>query len=215
MPPKRRASGPQTRQATLAFHGASNRVTKPRGSPTGKAKATNKSKQDPILSESITETNLKAEADPEPTEPTTSELAIAQQSQKEAAKAKVSPEEKEASRITETQIKKYWKEKERARKAPRVHQQDVSLHEKVLREFDTSGQYGVSTTTTELCLTTFADTKQPCIGNARVKRWKRAHRLGMNPPIEVLAVLLKEGKENTKAQRAYVDELLRSRFVET
>ncbi|KAL1645160.1 putative dna polymerase delta subunit 4 [Diplodia seriata] len=197
MPPKRRASGPQTRQATLAFHGASNRVTKPRGSPTGKAKATNKSKQDPILSESITETNLKAEADPEPTEPTTSELAIAQQSQKEAAKAKVSPEEKEASRITETQIKKYWKEKERARKAPRVHQQDVSLHEKVLREFDTSGQYG------------------PCIGNARVKRWKRAHRLGMNPPIEVLAVLLKEGKENTKAQRAYVDELLRSRFVET
>ncbi|OJD36514.1 dna polymerase delta subunit 4 [Diplodia corticola] len=197
MPPKRRASGPQARQATLAFHGTSNRVTKPRGSPTGKAKTTNKSKQDPSLSESITETNLKAEADPDPTEPTTSELAIAQQSQKEAAKAEVPSEEKEASRITEAQIKKYWKEKERVRKAPRVHQQDVSLHEKVLREFDTSGRYG------------------PCIGNARIKRWKRAHRLGLNPPLEVLAVLLKEGKDNTKAQRAHIDELLVSRFVET
>ncbi|KAK0659001.1 DNA polymerase delta subunit 4 [Lasiodiplodia hormozganensis] len=197
MPPKRHASGPQPRQATLAFHGASNRVTKPRGSPVGKAKATNKSKQDPILSESITETNLKAEADPDLTEPTTSELAIVQQSQKEAAKEELSLEEKEASRVTETQIKKYWKEKERVRKVARVHQQDVGLYEKVLREFDTSGQYG------------------PCIGNARIKRWKRAHRLGLSPPIEVLAVLLKEGKDNTKAQRAHIDELLGSRFVET
>ena len=27
--------------------------------------------------------------------------------------------------------------------APRVHQQALGLHEKVLREWDTSGQYGV------------------------------------------------------------------------
>ncbi|KAH7063384.1 DNA polymerase delta, subunit 4-domain-containing protein [Macrophomina phaseolina] len=197
MPPKRRSSGPQSRQATLAFHGASNRVTKPRASPTGKAKVTNKSKQDPILSESITDTNLSAQAEPDLAEPTTSELAIAQQSRQEAAKPELTPEEEKASRVSEAQIKKYWKEKERARKAPRVHQEDVSLHEKVLREFDTSGQYG------------------PCIGSARIKRWKRAHRLGLNPPIEVLAVLLKEGKANTKAQRAHIDELLGSRFVET
>lgn len=147
MPPKRRSSGPQAGQSKLAFHGSSNRVTKPKTSPAGKAKATNKSKQDPILSESITETNLNAQADPDLTEPTTSELAIAQQAQKEAAKAELTAEEKEAGRITDAQIKKYWKAKERARKAPRVHQQDLSVYEKVLREFDTTGQYGVSATT--------------------------------------------------------------------
>ncbi len=40
--------------------------------------------------------------------------------------------------------------------------------------------------------------------------------LGLKPPIEVLAVLLQEQeKGNLKAQRAHVDELLSSHFVET
>jgi DNA polymerase delta subunit 4 len=58
---------------------------------------------------------------------------------------------------------------------------------------------------------------QPCIGIARLKRWKRANALGLDPPIEVLAVLLKEMEEGgaAKSQRAHVDELLSSRFVET
>lgn len=165
MPPKRRSSGPQSKQATLAFHGASNRVTKPKTSPAGKAKATNKSKQDPILSESITDTNLSAQADPDLIELTTSELALAQQSQNEAAKEQLTPEEEEASRTTEAQIKKYWREKEYVRKAPRVHQQDVSLHEKVLREFDTSGQYGVS------------DTSKGHVSLARVSLTPNSHAL--------------------------------------
>ena len=46
-----------------------------------------------------------------------------------------------------------------------------------------------------------------------MKRWKRADNLGLKPPIEVLAVLLREEKmKNTKAGRAYVDELLSARF---
>lgn len=57
---------------------------------------------------------------------------------------------------------------------------------------------------------------QPCIGIARLKRWKRANLLGLKPPIEVLAVLLKEmDSGDAKAQRAHVDELMSSRFVET
>lgn len=36
---------------------------------------------------------------------------------------------------------------------------------------------------------------QPCIGLTRLKRWQRANRLGLNPPVEVLAVLLKEEKK--------------------
>lgn len=58
--------------------------------------------------------------------------------------------------------------------------------------------------------------KQPCIGIARLKRWKRANLLGLKPPIEVLAVLLKELESgDTKSQRAHIDELMSSRFVET
>jgi DNA polymerase delta subunit 4 len=49
------------------------------------------------------------------------------------------------------------------------------------------------------------DLLQPSIGITRSKRWRRAHQLKLNPPIEVLAVLLK-GKD-TK-QDAYIDVLL-------
>jgi DNA polymerase delta subunit 4 len=46
-----------------------------------------------------------------------------------------------------------------------------------------------------------------------LKRWKRAYRLKLNPPIEVLAVLLKEMEKDSKIelQRSQVDELLNSR----
>ena len=47
-----------------------------------------------------------------------------------------------------------------------------------------------------------------------MKRWVRANKLGLNPPIEVLAVLLKEeDKSNNKIERAYVDELMSSQQV--
>lgn len=47
-----------------------------------------------------------------------------------------------------------------------------------------------------------------------MKRWVRANKLGLNPPIEVLAVLLKEeGTGNNKIERAYVDELMSSKFI--
>ena len=100
--------------------------------------------------------------------------------------------------------------------SPLVHQKSLSLPEKILRHFDLSSQYG------------------PCIGISRLKRWKRAESLSLNPPIEVLAVLMKleeeekveekksssgkrksggsiassEGGENGEWRRAYVDELL-------
>lgn len=48
-------------------------------------------------------------------------------------------------------------------------------------------------------------TLQPCIGIARLKRWRRANMLKLNPPIEVLAVLL---KEQNVSERARMDELL-------
>lgn len=71
----------------------------------------------------------------------------------------------------------------------------MTLHEKILRHFDLSSQYG------------------PCIGLSRTRRWKRAEGLGLEPPIEVLAVLIKEegggGKKKGKGMdRAFMDGLL-------
>jgi DNA polymerase delta subunit 4 len=54
---------------------------------------------------------------------------------------------------------------------------------------------------------------QPCTGIARIKRWKRAYGFDLDPPIEVLAVLLKaqEGSDKLALQRSHVDELLNTR----
>lgn len=89
-----------------------------------------------------------------------------------------------------------------------VHQNDLDMEEKILRHFDLSSQYGVrevpscsSTKSPEHMLTL----SQPCIGIARLKRWRRANMLKLNPPIEVLAVLLKDGNV---CERAHMDELL-------
>ncbi len=70
------------------------------------------------------------------------------------------------------------------------------MNEKILRHFDLSSQYG------------------PCIGIPRLRRWKRAYTLDLNPPIEVLAVLQREEKaKKGKGQMAYIDELAGGRVV--
>ena len=48
-----------------------------------------------------------------------------------------------ALRVNDAQIRKYWRTKEDARIAPRVHQQGLNVNEKVLREFDACSQFGV------------------------------------------------------------------------
>lgn len=231
MPPKRRQSAPRTAstqhaQSTLSFgKGQHNRITKPSAAHQSK-----KSKKDPAI---IDVKPAVAESDVE--EPATADAAIAQQVEEVQGTASDDPlasghpasktedvlggraqdsttgatggktgagwvdnEEAEARKIKDSQIKTYWRRKEQERKAPRVHQEGLDIGEKVLREWDMSGQYG------------------PCIGIARLKRWKRAKMLGLEPPIEVLAVMLKGLDDgNAKMQRAHVDELMSSRFVET
>jgi DNA polymerase delta subunit 4 len=74
-----------------------------------------------------------------------SEAAVAEQARAEveSIKRERSAEEERASKVTDAQIRRYWREREAERKAPRVHQEDVSLEEKVLRLFDMSSQFGV------------------------------------------------------------------------
>lgn len=203
------ASNPKSakQQSALSFSG---RVTKPstntRSASTKKAdeKAAALERElsagvvaTPIDSQAEDSDVVDSQAKAEPPNVTTSELAIREQAQQEQIPPK-SPEDLAAERIPESQIKRYWAGKEAERLTRRVHQEDLSLHEKVLREFDMSYQYG------------------PCTGVARTKRWKLANELGLQPPIEVLSVLIKEDAKSgdgLKAQRPYVDELLNSRFV--
>ncbi|RMX85008.1 hypothetical protein D0869_04148 [Hortaea werneckii] len=234
MAPKRKSAAPRTssrqsssQQSTLSFHGKNNRVTKPSTPQEIKPE-----KKDPALLESVVRADEKAHPSPDqdestqdaieheaqPTqaealddplkqsgEPTKTEDVLggrALQSDSGAVGGKgsgwVSDEEQQARKVSETQIKRYWRAKEQERLAPRLHQEDMTVYERILREWDMSGQYG------------------PCIGIARLKRWKRANILGLKPPIEVLAVLLKDMDSGApKSQRAYVDELMSSRFVET
>ncbi|KAJ4368274.1 hypothetical protein N0V83_006630 [Neocucurbitaria cava] len=191
MPPKRRSTGPATKaqQSTLAFHGASNKVTKAGARAQGAKKN--------LPDQSSTKDAKPEVIEIEDSEPTTAETAIIDQTEQEIKAQQVdsTPEEDQARRVTDAAIKKYWAAKEKQRMAPRVHQQDLTVHEKILREFDMSAHYG------------------PCTGIARIKRWKRAHRFDLDPPIEVLAVLLKEQKVKDKlaVQRSHVDELLNSK----
>jgi len=152
MPPKRsaRIAGKPT-QSTLAFHGVSNKVVKSSARvPTAKdliAESTSKAPEAdapnvaavPSVIEPVDEVTL---AEPEAT---TKDSDIIKQTEQETAAQQVStsPEDVEARGLSNAQIQNYWQAKEKERKVPRVHQQDLSLHERILREFDISSQYGV------------------------------------------------------------------------
>jgi DNA polymerase delta subunit 4 len=53
------------------------------------------------------------------------------------------PEEILASKISDAKIKQYWQGREELRLAPRVHQKELSVAERVLREWDCMSQFGV------------------------------------------------------------------------
>ncbi|KAL8693402.1 MAG: hypothetical protein Q9218_001751 [Villophora microphyllina] len=225
MPPGRRGRPPgsssaSTRntnaQSTLAFGGRNNKITKPsRPSPAAGKKldkaASPSIKQNEDVVKAIDDDPVKApqvddvkeeevvNEDPILAEGREHELAIRQSQQKKEEEKRDEAEEK-ARKVSDAAVKRYWREREAERKAPRanrftragiVHQQTLSLHEKILRHFDLSSQYG------------------PCVGIPRARRWKRAEGLGLKPPIEVLAVLVKEEHEGNKGmERAYTDGLL-------
>ncbi|KAJ5983020.1 hypothetical protein N7481_005119 [Penicillium waksmanii] len=174
MPPRRRtaASG----QSTLSF-GTQSRVTKPSTAPRlgknlDKPASGTPEPQDVIVSQ--------------PPNPHAAELVVRQQV-KPATQEPLLEEDKRALKMSKQDLNRYWKKEEQARLAPRVHQGDLAMEEKILRHFDLSSQYG------------------PCIGIARIKRWRRANKLKLNPPLEVLAVLLKNEEVE---ERAHMDELL-------
>lgn len=71
-----------------------------------------------------------------------SEAAVAQQAAAEVARPRTE-EEGEAEKVTDAQVRRYWREREEERRTPRVHQEGLGVEEKILRLFDMSSQYGV------------------------------------------------------------------------
>lgn len=166
MPPKRKSTGPRTasqrQQSTLPFSGKNSKITKPSSPRNAKA-----SKKDPGLFEDF----AKDDADVDVESPSKAEVVVGERPEVDplAAEVKtedvlggraqesdagatggrdgsgwVSDEAERARKVPTTQINKYWRAKEQERKAPRVHQQDLTVSEKILREWDMSNQYGVS-----------------------------------------------------------------------
>lgn len=58
--------------------------------------------------------------------------------------ARKSDVELKAESLSDAAITRYWRNLESERMAKRVHQEDLSVGEKLLRYFDVSSQYGVS-----------------------------------------------------------------------
>ncbi|KAM0330679.1 hypothetical protein ACHAQA_003631 [Verticillium albo-atrum] len=191
MPTTRRSTGgararpgPDKGQSTISF---SNKVSK--AVPRQDLKKAAVTKGDRIASHTKKEREEVSEAIEIEVEP-----EIEQPETKIEAPEK-SEAEVRAEKMTDAQINKYWKNIEAERIAKRVHVDDLTTGEKVLRYFDVSSQYG------------------PCVGIQRKRRWERADKLGLNPPIEVLAVLLKEQKQGDQAERAHMDAILNSTAV--
>lgn len=107
MAPKRRSAGATAaRQSTLTFNGRSNKITKSSAqAPSSKAK---KIEAEIATPPSTSEIDVAEIAD------TTSERVVLEQAQQEAERVAIekTPEEVTASKISETQIKKYWRNKE-------------------------------------------------------------------------------------------------------
>lgn len=140
MPTTRRtSSGPRSssqrdnKQPTLSFH---NRVTKS-GSKPGKKDLSTPPRSSPLRQQ------VKSD-DLEVSEPEVQDVVVEEVEEAAALPEEKSEVEKKAQKISERQIASYWKKLESERKAKRVHQEDLSLAEKVLRYFDVSQQYGVS-----------------------------------------------------------------------
>ncbi|KAF7924980.1 uncharacterized protein EAE98_007068 [Botrytis deweyae] len=199
MPTTRRSSGPAQKgtQKTLSFTNTS-KISKAASTPTTLKTKSSITKLPDLteLTKGLSPSPSPASPDLKPTTlPTTSPKPTSQPKPK-AQTAHQTLQTTLASQISDAKIRKYWKAREDLRLAPRVHQKDLEISEKILREWDCMSQFG------------------PAIGISRTKRWHRASRLGLNPPLEVLAVLVKEEEKKNKAvERAYVDELMGAKGI--
>lgn len=148
MPTTRRSTGgtrarpgPAKGQSTISF---SNKVTKP----------VPRDIKNSIVVPSVQKIDAPAKEEPEVKEVHTAAdkveepEEVEEEGEEEAIDEVEVPEKTDveirAENISDAAIGRYWKSIEGERLAPRLHQEGLSLNEKVLRYFDVSSQYGVS-----------------------------------------------------------------------
>jgi DNA polymerase delta subunit 4 len=133
-------TGPSKGQSTISF---AHRVTK----------SVPKDAKKDILSPSEAKIDIPAEVKPAKEELEEPKLEEPEEGEGEEETTLVEPEthepekseaELKAEKISDAQVNKYWKAIEKERLAPRVHQQDLTVSEKVLRYFDVNSRFGVS-----------------------------------------------------------------------
>lgn len=136
MPPTtRKSTGARSRatggQQKLSFN---HRVTKSVPKSAKESVAASPLRKE-IIRETISDLEeVKASPQPEPTQPT--QLAP----KTPIAKSDL---ELKAENLSDAAITRYWRKVESEMMSKRVHQEDLSTGEKVLRYFDVSSQYGV------------------------------------------------------------------------
>lgn len=148
MPTTRRSTGAAGKQqSTLSFN---HRVTKPvpKSAKPLVTTTTTPTKQSP-LGKHVSKAEAEAEADDdeEPAvdvdEAKAATTTAKPEQQAAEAEEKKSEAELRAQKIGDRRIEQYWRGLESERMTRRVHQEDLSLAEKVLRYWDVSSQYGV------------------------------------------------------------------------
>jgi DNA polymerase delta subunit 4 len=112
MPPSRRKSGNTAAQSTLSFNSKSARVTKPSAGDASTENAASK-----ISEHALTEAFEHVQSEDAEPESEAIEVPIRQQAAKPVV-VKDEAEEK-AEKISDSQLKRYWKAEEDKRKAPR------------------------------------------------------------------------------------------------
>lgn len=118
--------------------------------PPAKARPSPLSKEAVLEEDTVQDATVDEDEKPAVSEVEEPDVAVGAEDEEEEAEtiALPAPEkteaELEAEKTTDAQIARYWKGIEAQRIAPRVHQEGLSVGEKVLRYFDVSSQYGVS-----------------------------------------------------------------------
>lgn len=143
---RQRTSGPQTsskaqQQSQLSFRSTKAGLKKPQIKDEKPSKTP---KVDEIADdeEEIEQTAIE-DSQPQPKPETPEDLqgpsVAAEDEEEDEAETAL---DKEALGLPETKLKSYWAAKERERKAPRIHQEGLSVRDKILREFDMSSRFG-------------------------------------------------------------------------
>lgn len=143
-PPKRPRTTAPAQQSTLTFN-----RTKPTANRIVKPHAVHPSKPPSLEPTTTPETQPIAVAPNDvPAPPTAEPEPSLSDNEEDSDEVEDEPDADDlrARRLPQKQINAYWAQKERERKAPRVHQRELSVREKILREFDMDSRYGVCDT---------------------------------------------------------------------